>query len=77
LGIIDEMQEGSIFGDKYVPRGTLLWNGYAQYLVCCGKLFLVEARQGVGWDLAERTDRTGKGRGMEVVKGRGLFSILM
>jgi hypothetical protein len=41
LGIIDRMQEGPIFGEKYVPRGTLLWNGYAQYLVCCGKLFLV------------------------------------
>jgi hypothetical protein len=40
LGIIDGMQEGPIFGEKYVPRGTLLWNGYAQYLVCCGKLFL-------------------------------------
>jgi hypothetical protein len=43
LGIIDGMQEGSIFDEKYVPRGTLLWNGYAQYLVCCGKLFLVRA----------------------------------
>jgi hypothetical protein len=55
------MQEGPIFGEKYVPRGTLLWNGYAQYLVCCGKLFLVgpvrKVLAGVGGGVA------GAGRG--------------
>jgi hypothetical protein len=33
LGISCEMQEGSIVEEKNVPRGTLLWNGCAQYLV--------------------------------------------
>src|SRR5215469_5361847 len=34
------MQEGREFGGKNVPRGTLLWNGNQQTLVCVEKLFL-------------------------------------
>jgi hypothetical protein len=66
LGIIDGMQEGSIFGEKYVPRGTLLWNGYAQYLVCCGKLFLVGAWKVV--ELAREGVRNGGTEGEEFIQ---------
>ena len=40
LGISYGMQEGPIFAEKSVPRGTLLWNENTQILVSCGKLFL-------------------------------------
>jgi hypothetical protein len=69
LGIMDGMQEGSIFGGNNVPRGTLLWNGYAQYLVCCGKLFLVGTGGGgcAPWVKARNGGSDGS----------GIFSILM
>jgi hypothetical protein len=40
LWIIYETQNRREFGGKSVPRGTLMWNGNQQVLVCVEKLFL-------------------------------------
>lgn len=40
LGVSPEMHERPVFAGKYVPRGTLLWNGNPQHLVYVNKFFI-------------------------------------
>ncbi|HXB91509.1 MAG TPA: hypothetical protein VNU72_04435 [Puia sp.] len=48
------MQKGWAFEDKNVPRGTLLWNGNQQKLVCVENYFWIRQVDGGHKDLSYR-----------------------